>query len=92
VVLRLTPFSFNTLDHFIYLERPTGVEARDGEGFQVLEHSRDQAYLGLMPSSQEYVTVSHLYEAIRANLIAFANVWVKTRSSRGLNIARLALT
>jgi hypothetical protein len=72
VVLRLTPFSFNTLDHFIFLERPTGVEARDGEGFQVLEHTRDQAYLGLMPSSQEYVTVSHLYEAIRANLIAFA--------------------
>ncbi|HYP13024.1 MAG TPA: ferritin-like protein [Bryobacteraceae bacterium] len=72
VVLRLTPFSFNTLDHFIYLERPTGVEARDGEGFQVLEHKREQAYLGLMPSSQEYVTVSHLYEAIRANLSAFA--------------------
>ncbi|HYO80630.1 MAG TPA: ferritin-like domain-containing protein [Bryobacteraceae bacterium] len=72
VVLRLTPFSFNTLDHFIFLERPTGVEARDGEGFQVLEHKREQAYLGLMPSSQEYVTVSHLYEAIRANLIAFA--------------------
>jgi hypothetical protein len=72
VVLRLTPFSFNTLDHFIFLERPTGVEARDGEGFQVLEHKREQAYLGLMPSSQEYVTVSHLYEAIRANLSAFA--------------------
>jgi hypothetical protein len=73
VVLRLTPFSFNTLDHFIFLERPTGVEARDGEGFQVLEHKREQAYLGLMPSSQEYVTVSHLYEAIRANLSAFAD-------------------
>jgi len=72
VVLRLTPFSFETLDHFIFLERPTGVERPDGEGFESGEHKREQAYQGLMPSSQDYVTVSHLYEAIRANLNAFA--------------------
>lgn len=72
VVLRLTPFSFETLDHFIFLERPTGVERPDGEGFEGPEHKREQAHPGLMPSSQEYATVSHLYEAIRANLNAFA--------------------
>ncbi len=72
VVLRLTPFSFDTLDHFIFLERPTGVERRDGEGFESEEQTREQAHPGLMPSAQDYVTVSHLYEAIRANLNAFA--------------------
>ncbi len=72
VVLRLTPFSFETLDHFIFLERPTGVAQEDGEGFLPGEQKREQAYQGLMPSAQDYVTVSHLYEAIRANLNAFA--------------------
>lgn len=71
VVLRLTPFSLDTLDHFIFLERPTGVERQDGDGFASAEHERRQAHHGLMPSAQDYATVSHLYEAIRANLVAF---------------------
>jgi hypothetical protein len=71
VVLRLTPFSLETLDHFIFLERPTGVERADGEGFARPDHERTPAHRGLMPSAQDYATVSHLYEAIRANLVAF---------------------
>ena len=71
VVLQLTPFSFDTLDHFIFLERPTGVERADGEGFESIDQERTQAHQGLMPSAQDYVTVSHLYEAIRANLVTF---------------------
>ena len=71
VVLRLAPFSFETLEHFIFLERPTGVDKKDEEGFPSGEHKREQAYQGIMPSAQDYVTVSHLYEAIRANLTAF---------------------
>jgi hypothetical protein len=34
VVVRLQGFSLETLDHFIYLERPRGVERKDGEGFR----------------------------------------------------------
>ena len=71
VVLRLTPFSVETLEHFIFLERPTDVERADGEGFERLDHARTQAHRGLMPSAQDYATVSHLYEAIRTNLVAF---------------------
>jgi hypothetical protein len=67
----LTPFSVETLEHFIFLERPTGVERADGEGFAGPDHERTQAHRGLMPSAQDYDTVSHLYEAIRANLVAF---------------------
>ena len=72
VVLRLTPFAVETLDHFIFLERPTGVKRADGEGFARPDRERTQAHRGLMPSAQDYATVSHLYEAIRANLVAFA--------------------
>jgi hypothetical protein len=72
LVLRLTPFSFDTLDHFIFLERPRGVETEDGAGFESSDHERAQAHQGLMPSAQDYTTVGHLYEAIRANLIAFS--------------------
>ena len=71
VVLRLTPFSFETLEHFIFLERPTGVEGADRESFARRDYERTQAHRGLMPSAQDYATVSHLYEAIRANLVAF---------------------
>lgn len=71
VVLRLNAFSFDTLEHFIFLERPTGNKQADGKGFGNGEHKRDQAHRGLMPSSQDYKTVSHLYEAIRVNLTAF---------------------
>jgi hypothetical protein len=70
VVVRLTPFSMQTLEHFIYLERPRGVERPDGEGFEhEQEYQREEAHVGLMPSVQDYATVGHLYEALRLNLI-----------------------
>ena len=71
VVVRLTPFDRDTLDHFIFLERPKGIEHEDGDGFAHEEdYVREEAYHGLMPSVQDYRTVSHLYEALRENLIA----------------------
>lgn len=71
VVVKLTPFSPETLDHFIFLERPRGVAGEDGEGFEhEQDYAREEAYHGLMPSVQDYATVGRLYEALRANLIA----------------------
>lgn len=71
VVVRLTPFDRDTLDHFIFLERPKGIEHEDGDGFAHEEdYVREEAHHGLMPSVQDYRTVSHLYEALRENLIA----------------------
>lgn len=69
VIVKLTPFSPETLDHFVFLERPRGIEHADGEGFEhEEEYQREQAYVGLMPSVQDYATVGHLYEALRVNL------------------------
>ncbi|WP_260598811.1 ferritin-like domain-containing protein [Sphingomonas endolithica] len=70
VAVRLTAFDAETLEHFIFLERPQGVEGQDGDSFEQQDYSRDQARIGLMPSAQDYATIGHLYEAIRANLVA----------------------
>ena len=70
LVVRLTGFDAETLKHFIFLERPQDIAGEDSEAFAQPEYDRDQAHLGLMPSAQDYATIGHLYEAIRANLIA----------------------
>jgi hypothetical protein len=70
VVVRLTPFSLDTLQHFIFLERPRGVSHDDGAGFDYEhEYEREEAFHGLMPSVQDYATVGALYEALKQNLI-----------------------
>jgi len=69
VVVRLTPFSIETLDHFIHLERPKGVDEPDAPSFEAdRPYERGEAYLGLMPSLQDYDTVGGLYATIKAGL------------------------
>jgi hypothetical protein len=73
VVVKLTPFSMDTLEHFIFLERPETEERSDGDGFaHDQEYRREEAHIGLMPSVQDYSTVGRLYRALRLNLIAAA--------------------
>ena len=69
VVVRLTGFSPETLDHFIFLERPRGIGGEDSEAFEQEDYDREQAHDGLMPSAQDYRTIGHLYEALRTNLM-----------------------
>ena len=69
VAVRLTGFNAETLKHFVFLERPQGARGEDSEAFEQDDYRREQAHLGLMPSAQDYATIGHLYEAIRANLI-----------------------
>ena len=66
----MTGFDLETLEHFIFLERPQGAEDEDSETFQQQDYSREQAKHGLMPTAQDYATIGHLYEAIRTNLVA----------------------
>ena len=72
VVVRLSGFSPETLDHFIFLERPRGIEGNDAADYDQGDYARDQARPGIMPSAQDYETIGHLYDAIRKNLIALA--------------------
>jgi CDGSH-type Zn-finger protein/uncharacterized Fe-S cluster protein YjdI len=67
VVTFLAPFCLATLDHFIYLERPEGVELADGEGFRShVSYQRGGRSDRLIPSAQDYTTVGHLYRGICA--------------------------
>lgn len=66
LVVELAPFTLETLDHFIFLERPEGVELADGEGFEPeADYERPTPWGRLMPSGQDYLTVGHLYRSIR---------------------------
>ena len=67
VAVRLMPFNTETLEHFIFLERPRGVEEKDSEPFEQQDYSREQAETWLMPTAQDYETIGHLYEAICRN-------------------------
>ena len=67
VVVQLRRFDRGTLDHFVFLERPEGVDLPDGEGFEhAFRYHRSTHATMLMPTSQEYATVAHLYRSIRA--------------------------
>jgi hypothetical protein len=67
IVVKLAPFNYETLRHFIYLERPDGVPITDGSGFEPARlYVRGATPGRLMPNSQDYDTVGDLYRAIRA--------------------------
>jgi CDGSH-type Zn-finger protein/uncharacterized Fe-S cluster protein YjdI len=65
MVVRLAPFTLDTLDHFIFLERPESVAIPDGAGF-VAERSyrRDMDPDRLTPAARDYATVGQLYGTI----------------------------
>jgi CDGSH-type Zn-finger protein/uncharacterized Fe-S cluster protein YjdI len=66
----LAPFDRETIQHFVYLERPEGVEERFGKGFEPQGNYRRSlgAEHKLMPSRQDYETVGELYHALAQGL------------------------
>ena len=74
--VRLSPFNRDTLQHFIWLERPDGVEEPMGNGFRPLQQYQRGAATDekrLMPHAVDYPTVGVLYSQIDADLDALAN-------------------
>ena len=72
IVVELHPFNRGTLDHFIYLERPSDVERPDGEGFEAPVYDRQMRDDTLMPNARDYATVGHLYRGIRDALASLS--------------------
>ena len=65
VVVELAPFSKETIDHFVFLERPEGVDLPDGAGFGPgRPYERATRPDVLVPSAQDFLTVGYLYRAI----------------------------
>ena len=69
VQIALVPFGERALRHFVYLERPEGMDLDDAEGFAAVGKAQpltdgDQ----LMAVPEDYQTVGHLYRGIENGL------------------------
>ena len=71
IVVKLAPFSPETLQHFVYLERPRGSTEQDGEGFAYeRNYVRGSDFARLTPMGINYDTVGDFYAALSDGLKA----------------------
>jgi Ferritin-like len=73
VQVRLLPFGEAALQHFVYLERPEGIEGTDAEGFAPA--GPQLAPMGpeeIIPRDQDFATVGHLYRSVERGLADLA--------------------
>ncbi len=69
VQLRLSPFSEATIDHFVYIERPEGIEMVDGAGFDHPAHYTRATRPDLLsPMPQDYTSQGQLYHSVLRGL------------------------
>jgi hypothetical protein len=67
VQLALLPFGHDALQHFLYLERPEGMDLEDAHEFDVLAIPKPAISLDdaqVVPQTQDFATVGHLYRGI----------------------------
>jgi CDGSH-type Zn-finger protein/uncharacterized Fe-S cluster protein YjdI len=73
IVVKLAPFNLDTLQHFVYLERPHDSTEPEGKGFEpVRRFTRGISLPRLTPMPIDYDTVGTFYEELGANLSRFA--------------------
>ena len=69
VQIALVPFGERALRHFIYLERPEGMDLDDAEGFAAVGRAQPLTNDdSLMAVPEDYQTVGHLYRGIEHGL------------------------
>jgi hypothetical protein len=75
VQFRLLPFGEAALRHFVYLERPEGVEGADAAGFDVVGPPlTPMAPEEVVPRGQDFATVGHLYRSVERGLAHLAEL------------------
>ena len=66
LVVRLAPLTRDTLAHFVYLERPEGMEMAQAKGFESPHpYERRPSATRLTPTLEDFDTVGHLYRGIQ---------------------------
>jgi CDGSH-type Zn-finger protein/uncharacterized Fe-S cluster protein YjdI len=61
----LAPFTEDTMQHFVFIERPEGIEVKDGAGFTHESHYRRVEDTDLLtPTARDYGSQGHLYHGI----------------------------
>ena len=71
VQLALLPFGRDALLHFLFLERPEGMDLQDASEFEVLAVPRPSIAVAdgqIVPQEQSFATVGHLYRGIEQGL------------------------
>jgi hypothetical protein len=69
VQLELVPFGERALRHFLFLERPEGMELRDADGFDPAGPALPiMSSTDIVPFGQEFHTVGHLYRSIQTGI------------------------
>jgi CDGSH-type Zn-finger protein/uncharacterized Fe-S cluster protein YjdI len=69
IVVKLAPFSPETLQHFVFLERPRGSAEQDGDGFAYeRNYVRGSDFARLTPMGINYETVGDFYAALSDGL------------------------
>ncbi len=80
VQLRLLPFGEAALQHFVYLERPEGVEASDAAGFEPAGPPlAPMAPEEIVPRGQDFATQGHLYRSVERGFAHLADVMGEDR-------------
>jgi CDGSH-type Zn-finger protein/truncated hemoglobin YjbI len=78
VHLALLPFGEDTLRHFMFLERPEGMDIQDAEGMAAFERAIPATLPAvsagdIVPRGQDFATVGHLYRSIEAGIAHLAD-------------------
>lgn len=69
VQLALLPFGEEALQHFMFLERPEGMDLADAAGLAAVGRAEPLMAEGdIVPRLQDFATVGHLYRSIEAGL------------------------
>ena len=67
VHLALLPFGEQAVRHFMFLERPEGMDLRDGEGLAAFGRAVPHMQASdIVPRGQDFATVGHMYRSIEA--------------------------
>jgi len=74
VNLTLVPFGEPALRHFMFLERPEGMELEGAEGIDAAVHDAVPliAESDIVPQAQDFATVGHLYRSIEHGIVHLA--------------------
>jgi hypothetical protein len=74
VQFRLLPFGEAALRHFVYLERPEGMEGADAAGFEPSGPPLPPMEpADVVPRGQDFATVGHLYRSVERGLAHLAD-------------------
>lgn len=73
VQLALLPFGEQALRHFMFLERPEGMDLQDTEGLAVMRRAEPlMSKRDIVPRGQDFATIGHLYRSIEAGFAHLA--------------------